>query len=300
MFKRLVVAFLACFVVVPAYAQDKPIVGIAEMTDLAQTGQTDTFVAMLETAIVSSGKFNIIERSQLATLMKEQGLASKGVVRTKRPGQTGGFEAVDYLVYGSITSVSAENRSSITSMFEGMLQPSNGNEPCRKTRVRMEVDIKITDTSTGQIKYADRISQIQDSATFCGPGTQVDRSELFRSSADAIATGLVTAIYPIQLAAAQNDGSFILNFGKGAVEVEDFLMFYGESSTIPDPSGNGTITIDGAEIGAIQVIDVQNSFSRAVQVTNFCSTPPIGAIARPTDKKVVKGMQKADRKKERC
>ena len=290
MFKRLVVAFFALLVAVPGFAQDKPTVGIAEMTDLAQTGQTDTFVAMLETAIVSSGKFNIIERSQLATLLKEQGRAANGLVRTKRPGQTGGFEAVDYLVYGSITSVSAVNRSSITSMFEGMLEPNSGNQACRKTRVRMEVDIKITDTNTGQISYADRISQIQDSATFCGPGQQVDRSELFRNSADAIATGLVTAIYPIQLAAAQSDNSFILNFGRGAVEVGDFLMFYGESSTIPDPSGNGTITIDGAEIGAIQVIDVQNSFSRAVQVTKFCSTPPIGAIARPTEKNVVKGM----------
>ena len=299
MIQRLVVAFFAVFLAVPAYAQDKPVVGVVEMVDLAKTGQSDTFIAMLETAIVGSGKFRIIERSRLETLLKEQGLAQGGITRTNRPGQRGGFEGVDYLVYGTITSVSAVQKSDFFGSLANSVTGGGSNGDCQVTEVRMEADIRITDTSTGEIRYTKRISEVQESATVCSGGAQIDSSGLFRASADKIATGLVTTIFPIQVAAIQSDGTFILNYGEGAVQVGDYLMFYGEGMSIPDPSGGGMIKIDGEQIGAIQVTDVQSAFSRAVQVTSFASEPAVGAIARPTDKKVVKAMQKADRKRKK-
>ena len=51
----------------------------------------------------------------------------------------------------------------------------------------------------------------------CGTDGQVDTAILFRSAADKIATGLVTAIYPIQVAAVQSDGVIVLNYGEGAI-----------------------------------------------------------------------------------
>ena len=99
----------ACFALgAPVAAQDtRPVVGIAQMEDLTGGNQDENFIAMLETAIIGSGKFRIIERARLATLLEEQGLANGGVVTTNRPGQTGGFEGVDYLIYGTISSISA-------------------------------------------------------------------------------------------------------------------------------------------------------------------------------------------------
>ena len=285
----------------PAAAQDdnRPIVGIAQMEDLSGGGNADNFVAMIETAIISSGKFRIIERARLATLMEEQGLALGGTVTTNRPGQVGGFEGVDYLVYGTISSISATNRSDIGgSMLRGLLGGSRSSSPdCYKTRVRMEADIRITDTNTGEVRYATRISEEQDSATVCGGGSQIDSSALLRSSADQIATGLVTAIFPIQVAAIQGDGTVILNFGQGAVQRGDFLMIFGEATEIPDPSGTGTIRIDGEQFGAIQVTDVQTGFSRAVQVTEFSQPLQVGAIARPTDRDTVRALERAQRRR---
>ncbi|MCK0128173.1 CsgG/HfaB family protein [Erythrobacter sp. F6033] len=301
MFVRLVAAFVALFLVVPAAAQDKPIVGIAQMEDLAKTGQADNFVAMLETAIIGSGKFRIIERARLATLMKEQGLANGGVVTTNRPGQTGGFEGVDYLIYGTITSVSAVNKSDFGgSLLRGVLGGNrNRNQECYRTNVRMEADIRITDTNTGEVLFAKRISELQESATVCGGGQQIDSSALMRSAADNVATGLVTTLYPIQVAAVQGNGTVILNYGEGAVQRGDYLMVYGESTSIPDPSGNGMIEIDGEKMGALQISEVQTAFSRAIQVTAFSTPLGVGAIARPTDKDTVKAMQKSQRKRRR-
>lgn len=299
MLVRIFAAFAALFLAVPVAAQDKPVVGIAQMEDLAGTGEADTFIAMLETAIIGSGKFRIIERARLSTLLEEQGLANGGIVTTNRPGQTGGFEGVDYLIYGTITSISAVNKSNIgSSLLRGMLGGNRRQtQDCYNTRVRMEADIRITDTNTGEVRYAKRISQEQESAAVCGGGAQIDKSGLFRASADNIATGLVTTIFPIQLAAVQGDGTYILNYGEGAVERGDFLMFFGEGMEIPDPSGTGMIKIDGEQLGAIQITDVQSAFSRAVQVTSFATSPAVGAIARPTDKDTVKQMQKAQRRR---
>lgn len=304
----LVRLFAACLTVfgltiglsMPAHAQNsKPIVGIAQMEDLSGGGNADNFVAMIETAVISSGKFRIIERARLATLMEEQGLSLSGTTTTNAPGQIGGFEGVDYLIYGTISSISATNRSDFGgSLLRGMLGGRNQpTQDCYKTRVRMEADIRITDTETGEVRYATRISEEQDSATVCGGGSQIDSSALLRSSADQISTGLVTAIFPIQVAAVQSDGTVILNFGQGAVQRGDYLMIYGEATEIPDPSGTGTIKIDGEQQGAIQVTEVQSAFSRAVQVSSFSVPLGVGAIARPVDRDTVKALQKAQRRR---
>lgn len=107
----------------------------------------------------------------------------------------------------------------------------------------------------------------------------------------------MTTIFPIQVAAIQGDGTVILNYGAGAVQRGDFLMVFGETVEIPDPSGTGTIKIDGEQVGAIQVTDVQTSFSRAVQVTPFAVPLLVGTVARPVEPEVVKAMQKASKKR---
>lgn len=300
---RMLLAILAALgLAVPSAAQDnKPVVGIAQMEDLTGAAQAENFIAMLETAIIGSGKFRIIERKRLATLLKEQGLGRSGMVTTNTKKKVGGFEGVDYLIYGTITSISAVNRSNLgDNLLRGMLGGSrNQTSECYNTTVRMEADIRITDTNTGEVRYATRISETQESATVCGGGSQIDSASLLRASADSIATGLVTTIFPIQVAAIQGDGTVILNYGAGAVERGDFLMVFGETIEIPDPSGTGTIKIDGEQVGAIQVTDVQTSFSRAVQVTPFTVPLSVGTVARPVEPAVVKAMQKASSKKRR-
>ncbi len=299
---RILFAVLAAFAVaMPAAAQrnDKPTVGIAQMEDLTGAAQADNFVAMIETAIIGSGKFRIIERKRLATLLKEQGLGRSGMVTTNNKKKTGAFEGVDYLIYGTITSISAVNKSNMgDNVLRGLLGSNRTQQAeCFNTRVRMEADIRITDTNTGEVRYATRISEEQESATVCGGGGQIDSAALLRGSADKIATGLVTTIFPIQVAAIQGDGTVILNYGAGAVERGDFLMIYGQTMDIPDPSGTGTIKIDGEKVGAIQITDVQTSFSRAVQVTPFAVPLSVGTVARPVDPSVVKEMTNSSKKR---
>lgn len=285
-----------------AQAQDgQPVVGIVQMDDLTETGQAENFSAMIETALISSGKFRVIERTRLATLLGEQGLASGGITNTNQPGRTGGFEGVDYLIYGSITQISAVNRSDLgTTMLSGILGGRrNNSEGCYNTSVRMEADIRITDTNSGEVKFASSISEVQESAAVCGGGSQIDSGALLRAAADNISRSLSTTIFPIQIAAVQGDGTMILNYGEGAVRRGDYLMLYGETVEIPDPAGTGTIRIDGDQIGVVQVSDVQTAFSRAVPVSEFAFSPPVGTVARPVDEDVVEELTRSQRRRRR-
>jgi Curli production assembly/transport component CsgG len=289
---------ISLFTSAVALAQnERPAVGIVEMTDLANSGQADRFSTMIETAMVSSNRFRVIERQRMARLMEEQARGRGGVVTTNRPGRTGGFEGVDYLIYGTITSISAVDRADIgTSFLTGVLGGSQNQQQCRSTRVRMEADIRITDTNTGEVRYATRISEQQNSATVCSGGTQIDSGALLRAAADNIVTGLITAIYPIQVAQVMPDGTMLLNSGEGSLARGDYLFVYGPEMEIPNPAG-GTMRIDGERLGAIQVTDVQSAFSRAERVSAFTQDPPFGAVVRKAEPDDIEQLQRSQRRR---
>ena len=56
---------------------------------------------MLETAIVNSGKMDVMERGRMDAVLSEQVLAQQGI--TDAGGQLGGLIRIDYTIYGTVT-----------------------------------------------------------------------------------------------------------------------------------------------------------------------------------------------------
>lgn len=296
--------FAALAVLLPAQAsaqpRGKPIVAIYRMDDVANSGQAAAFSTMIETSIAQTSKFRVIERERLNTLVGEQARGKSGLVTTNRPGRIGGFEGADYLIYGSITSVSASNKTNIgASLLGGMLSGSNGgNVTCNNTLVTLGVDIKITDANSGEVKYVSRINETQKSAAVCNGSAQINVGALLRTTADKIATALVTAIYPIQIAAVQADGTFVLNYGEGAVTTGQVLGVYAKGRAIVDPATGETIGNDEQKLGFVRITEVNGRISRAVAHIPFTASPPVGSIARPAteaDLRSMSGKKKGNR-----
>ena len=200
----------------------KPVVAIYQMDDLTRSGQAETFSAMIETAIETTNKFRVIERQHLGTLVGEQQRAKAGLVTSNHPGKVGGFEGADFLIYGTITTLSLVSKADFganigTSFVAGLLGARNQPMPnCNDTYATLGVDIKITDADTGEVRYATRINEKQKSSAAGGVAVgQIDAAALLRSAADNVATDLVTTIYPIQIAAVEPDGTIVLNYGQG-------------------------------------------------------------------------------------
>jgi len=82
------------------------VVAVRQIEDLAGTGQSEPFTAMIQAAVAQTGRFRVMERD-FDQLLGEQQDANNGLVTTNTPGRTGGFEGADFLIYGTITAASS-------------------------------------------------------------------------------------------------------------------------------------------------------------------------------------------------
>lgn len=285
-----------------AQAQSKrPIVAISQIEDQAGSGQAQAFSTMIETAIAATTKFRVIERSRLGNLVREQAMGKSGLVTSRNGGKMGGFEGADFLIYGTITSLSVVNKADLGSaLIAGMLSNNATGQRCTSGKATLSVDIRITDADSGEVRYVRRINEEQKLATVCGGGNaQIDAAQLLRSAADKIATGLVTTVYPIQIAAVQSDGVIVLNYGEGAVVAGDILSVFIKGEVIRDPATGEVLANNEERIGAIRITDVLGRVSKAQAVTSFGSSPPIGSIVRPATDEELAAMRNSGKRKGR-
>lgn len=266
-----------------AQAPGQPIVAVAQIDDNAGSGQSKTLTQMMLTAIAATQKFRVMERGQLDVMVQEQQRAKSGLVKSRNGGQVGGFEGADFLIYGTITTLSATKKSDFGATLGMSLLSGDKQQPnnCYGGEVTLSLDIRITDGSSGQIRYVKRIDEKKKAGTICGDGVpQVNATELFRSAADKVATGLVTTVYPIKVANAQSDGTLMLNYGEGTVKVGDFVTIFRAGEAVIDPDTGKSLGSSEQRIGIAQITDVQSSFSKAKSVAGFEAGAQARDIAR--------------------
>jgi curli biogenesis system outer membrane secretion channel CsgG len=254
------------------WAQGQPTVAIVKIDDNAGSGQSNTLTQMMLTALASTQKFRVMEREQLDVLMQEQQRAGAGLVKSRNGGEMGGFEGADYLIYGTITTLSATKKSNFGATLGMSLLAGEGAQPtnCYSGEVTLSLDIRITEAATGQIRYVQRIDETKKAGTICGEGVpQTNATELFRSAADQVASGLVTTVYPIKVAAVQGDDSMTLNYGMGTLQVGDFVTVFRPGEVVIDPDTGKPLGSSEEFLGIAQVTDVQTSFSKARPKAGF-------------------------------
>ena len=269
-------------------ANKQPIVAVASIDDNAGSGQSKTLTQMLLTAIAATQKFRVMERGQMDVLVQEQQKAKSGLVTSRNGGNVGGFEGADYLIYGTITTLSASKKSDFgatlgMALLSGAVNQNSRPQNCYGGEVTLSLDIRITDGQSGQIKYVKRIDEKKSAGTICGEGVpQTNATELFRSAADKVATGLVTSVYPIRVAAVQEDGSMVINYGEGTVQTNDFVTLFRPGESIVDPDTGRSLGTSEKRLGIAQVIDVQSGFSKIKKAVGFETPAAVRDVARPT------------------
>jgi curli biogenesis system outer membrane secretion channel CsgG len=251
---------------------------------------------MLAQAIVATNKFSVIERSQLRYLINEQLKARSGLVTTNTPGRIGGFEGVDYLIYGTINQASTERKThtqttenknyglsvlgSFLSGGQQSSQPKQFTQSCLYDLFTLSINIKITDARTGEVRYSSPVDQNGITATNC-PGVEASTvADVQRRSSRDLAFNLVTAIYPMQVASILSNGHFVVNYGEGSLAPQELLAFYSKGAEILDPATGERIGNDEVLIGLAEVSEVNVKFSKVIPVYGFGTPASVGSIAR--------------------
>jgi curli biogenesis system outer membrane secretion channel CsgG len=105
------------------------------------TGMTE----MLATALTQTGCFEVQEREQLDEINKELALVGKKVQA----------QAADFLITGSITSLGFEQSSTglggLGGLFKGPLSVVAGSVDWKKTKVHMNMDLRVVDVNKARI-----------------------------------------------------------------------------------------------------------------------------------------------------
>ncbi len=107
---------------------------------------------MLQTALFHTGRFIILERQRLRSVMAEQNLGRSGRVDPSTAAPTGQLEGAEILVYATITDFS--DGSGTAAGVLGAAGRVVGGLLGIRRKVRMAVDFHGVDTRTGRLVFA--------------------------------------------------------------------------------------------------------------------------------------------------
>ena len=134
-------------------AQGKPTICVAEFKNESGAGWWRGGVGwelagMLSNELAATGKFRIVERSKLESVMEEQNLAASGRVRSGTGAKIGQLTGAQYLVMGTVTAYEEDVASTGGGIsFKGI---SLGG---KKENAYLAVDIRVVNTETGEVDY---------------------------------------------------------------------------------------------------------------------------------------------------
>lgn len=274
----------------------KPVVSINDIDDLANTGQGAVLRQMIETTIVNTGKFRIMERGDQGTavLLKEQQGAKAGLYTSNTPGKIGGFEGVDFMVYGTITTGQATTQHDTGASMgmtigggfadrlgvPGLGGAMRANSNCNSSSASLQVDIRITDGRTGEERYAKQVTKTEQGQTVCGGRSSVDVSGLLRVASQSVSMGLVTIMYPVKVVDVDADGQVLLNYGEGLLAAGDVFALFQQGREIRDPDTGAVLGNSEKFLGLVKISEVMPKMSKATMLTAFPVAPAVGSIAR--------------------
>ena len=257
-------------------------------------GDTAAFIDMVATALVKTGKFDVVERDRVETVVAEQSGIARGSSQTDFNFQ--GANAVDYVLTGAITEYGISEQGVNVGRFGGSSMSSQV--------ARMGVDVRVLDVATGQIGFAETISaevSASGGVGFGGFSSAQATSEgeflgqVMRQAAQGIVNLMVSNIFPVTVIQVAQDGTAYLNYGNSVLSVNDLLNVYEKSGPdLVDPATG--LSLGGPEklVGTIQVTDTNPNYSMGISVTEGL-VPAVGMTARVTDQ--LEGSAKPQRKK---
>jgi len=224
---------------------------------------------MLVTALVQSGEFRVIEREQLQHVLKEQDFGQSGRVTEQTAPALGKLLGVAAIVYGSVSEfgyMSSETGAGFASIGGGVA----------KTTARVSIDVRMIDTTTGEIILADSADdeksqmglKLKTEDFSFGHKGKFDETLVGKATREAI-DDLVETItetlegVPWTGRVVKADGSKIyLNAGQD-VGVAAGMRFnvYRMGEELIDPVTGLSLGAEEEKIGTIEATDIKEKYS---------------------------------------
>jgi curli biogenesis system outer membrane secretion channel CsgG len=149
------VLFVVAFTLITgvAYAGKKPVMGVDEFKNETSAswwkrGVGSELAGMLTNELGSIGKFKMVERKKLGSVLKEQDMGASGRVRKGTAAKVGKLTGAQFLVMATVTSYEeGTSKRGGGFSFKGI---SIGG---KKSKAYIAVDLRVVNTTTGEVDY---------------------------------------------------------------------------------------------------------------------------------------------------
>ncbi len=252
--------------------------------DHAQQVPVNGIEAIVIDVMNNSGRFRLVERKVLSSVLAEQDLASSGRVAKPSGAATGNVLGAQYLVQVVVTDYEAKTSSS-NSGIGGLITsrvPALGGVGFKKDTGRVGMNFRLIDAETSEVVYTKQVESLVKGGglTFGGAGfSSAGALGGFMSNysktpiGQAVIAGINKGVYDLvkQIGAAPAEGSVIkaeggkvwINIGSDAVSAGDVLRVMSQGEELIDPDTGISLGSTQTEIGRIRITQPQEKFSIA-------------------------------------
>ncbi len=257
-------------------------VGVVDFQNKTKYGENRLGSAtsdILITELAKSGKFIVVERDRINSIMAEQKLGMTGAIDPTTAAKVGKVLGLNAIVTGSISEFGSATEGS-----EYLLAQS------KRQTVKATVDIRVVDAETGQVLYADSGSGlgVKKSGGVLGLGTRAgyDESleqEALRAAIVKFMNNIVAQVEkkPWSCRVADVDGQNIyLNAGsESGMPIGQKLIVLRAGKVIKDPTTGLVIGNAEEKTGEMKVTRFFGEDGSVAQLTDG-TMPAAGDVAR--------------------
>lgn len=240
--------------------------------------------AQLTTALVNSGHFIVVERAELASVLREQELGLTGIVSKETAAQVGQVLGAQILVRGAVTEF--EQRAGGGGLRLGVASgPFGGALGAQSTAGIVGMDLRLIDTTTGQVVRSRRAeSKIEQrglsadinvqQVTFGGDAFdktvlgQATRQAIERAVAEIVASSQVVP-WTGRVVDVAGEQVFLNAGSASGLKAGDRFAISTVVRELTDPATGLSLGVIEQKLGEVRVVSTQDNFSIAAMVAPF-------------------------------
>lgn len=249
----------------------------------------NAFIDMIQTALVKTRRFDVIERTRLDAILEEQGLGVDGIIDQEQTAATGKISGVNFILMGTVTKCGFTEKPIKVGKFEQT-----------QKIIEFAVDFKLTDVHTGKIVLADFV-EVNDvsSASTKGSSYQSETTSenyianVMRKASLQSAFLIANAIVPVQVSAVSGK-KVKINYGHGFIEQNQIYKIF------PNDEGGDNWDVGFDEVARVKIQTVASAFSIGEVISGTTDSVTVGCSClklTPDEEKAYKDNEKIEKNK---